>query len=172
MPDEVVATVHEGADRVVAAVLGELLDAAVQVADDGLARDDLFAVELEVEAQDAVRGRMLRAHADDEVLGRELVDAGRARDAAPLGSVDGAGELSGRASQRTHDSREERRSGGAPLRAADRGRLAQDAATSSVVSRRLGLGWPESVRPNISANSRSGMRAAGYSSQTLASVES
>ena len=67
--------------------LGELLDAAVQVADDGLARDDLLAVELEDEPQDAVSRGVLRAHVEHEVLGArsrstphgDTLEAGRKR---------------------------------------------------------------------------------------------
>jgi hypothetical protein len=46
-------------------VLGVLLDARVQVADDGLALDDGLAVELQEQPQDPVRRGMLRPHVDD-----------------------------------------------------------------------------------------------------------
>ena len=85
---DIVATVHEGAELVVAATLGELLDAAVQVAQRGLGRDDLLAVDLDEQTQHAVGRGMLRAHVDDEVLGGEPVDAGRS-------AADGSRQLTG-----------------------------------------------------------------------------
>src|SRR5204863_8706992 len=50
------------------AVLAPLLDAAVQVADDDVAVDDLLAVEPQHHAQHAVRARMLRAHVVHELV--------------------------------------------------------------------------------------------------------
>jgi hypothetical protein len=66
---EVVETVGVGQELVEAQRLADLLLAAVQVADDRLAADDLLAVELEDQAQHAVRGRVLRPHVDEHVLG-------------------------------------------------------------------------------------------------------
>jgi hypothetical protein len=63
------------------AVLAELLDATVQVADHDVAVHDLLAVEPQHHAQHAVRARMLRAHVDHQLVGVEhgaVVD-GRSR---------------------------------------------------------------------------------------------
>ena len=53
------------------AVLGDLLHAAVQVADDAVGAGDFFAVELQDDAQHAMRGRVLRAHVQNEFIGVE-----------------------------------------------------------------------------------------------------
>ena len=58
---QVIEAVREHDDLVVRAVLGKLLDAAVQEADVGARVDDGLSVELEDDAQNAVRARMLRA---------------------------------------------------------------------------------------------------------------
>ena len=82
--------VGEHDDLAVVAHLEQLLDAAVHVADDGLAGDDPFAVERQPEPQHAVGRRMLRTDVEDHVLGGELAvrpgtaalvagEAGRAR---------------------------------------------------------------------------------------------
>ncbi len=76
-PAHVVAAVHQRAELVVLAVLGQLLDAAVQVAKRGLRGDDLLAVYLDDQSQHAMRGRVLRPHVDDEVLGGEPVHPAR-----------------------------------------------------------------------------------------------
>ena len=93
-----VDAVDERGDLRVGAELGELLVAAVHVADDRVGRDDLLAVEADDEAQRAVGGRVLRADVEDHVVGVELdVDlrvgqvaergAGRCRTRAVGGSV-------------------------------------------------------------------------------------
>ena len=61
----VVHAVHVGIELRVGAVLGDLLHAAVQVADDALGPQDLLAVQLEDDAQHPVRGGVLRAHVED-----------------------------------------------------------------------------------------------------------
>jgi hypothetical protein len=69
--------VHAGAERDAlhpGAELHVLLDAGVQVADAGAGLGDRLAVELEDEAEHAVRRRVLRAHVDDDPL---LVERGR-----------------------------------------------------------------------------------------------
>ena len=65
----VVHAVHVGVELRVGAVLGDLLHAAVQVADHALGAQDLFAVQLEDHAQHAVRGGVLRAHVEDQFGG-------------------------------------------------------------------------------------------------------
>ena len=67
----VVHAVHVGIEHGVGAVLGDLLHAAMQVADDALGAQNFFAVELQDDAQHAVRGGVLRAHVDDEFVGVE-----------------------------------------------------------------------------------------------------
>ena len=52
--------------------LADLLVVAVHVAHDRLEPDDRLAVDPQVEPEDAVRARVLRAHADDELVGVEL----------------------------------------------------------------------------------------------------
>ncbi|MGZ8894553.1 MAG: hypothetical protein ACXW1X_07785, partial [Candidatus Aminicenantales bacterium] len=47
-------------------LLHRLLEARVQVADDGLEPDDVLAVEVDDQAQDAVRGGVVRAEVDGE----------------------------------------------------------------------------------------------------------
>ena len=48
-----------------------LFDAGVEVADDGFEAADLLAVQVDDEAQHAVRGRMVRAEVDREQLAAE-----------------------------------------------------------------------------------------------------
>ena len=68
---------------VVVGVLAELLDAAVEVAEDRVEVDDLLAVELEDDPQHAVGRRVLRAHVDEHLAVAERVElAPRARSAA------------------------------------------------------------------------------------------
>src|SRR5665811_1803882 len=74
--------VHAGAERHAlgpGAELHALLDTGVQVPDARLGLGDGLAVELDDHAQDAVRGRVLRTHVDDDPLlvqGGRLVDDG------------------------------------------------------------------------------------------------
>ena len=44
----------------------------MQVSDDALGAENFFAVELQDDAQHAVRGRMLRPHIDDEFVRIEI----------------------------------------------------------------------------------------------------
>ena len=67
-----VDAVDERRDLRVGAVLGELLVAAVHVADDRVGRDHALAVEPHDEPQRAVRRRVLRAERQDHVAGVEL----------------------------------------------------------------------------------------------------
>ena len=65
------------ADRlVVVGVLAQLLDAAMEVAQDRVEVHDLLAVELEDHPQHAVRGRMLRPHVDEHLAVAERVELG------------------------------------------------------------------------------------------------
>ena len=76
------ADVLEGveiADRlVVVGVLAQLLDAAVEVAEDRIEVDDLLAVELEHDAQHAVGRGMLRSHVEEHLAVAERVELGLA----------------------------------------------------------------------------------------------
>ena len=66
---DVIHAVDVGIEHGVGAVLGNLLHAAVQVADDALGAQNLLAVQLQDDAQHAVRGRVLRPHVEDEFGG-------------------------------------------------------------------------------------------------------
>ncbi len=75
---DVVHPVGEQDDLRPVAVLAQLLDAAVQVADDDVRVDDLLAVESQHHPEHAVRARMLRTHVDHEFVGvehRAVVDS-------------------------------------------------------------------------------------------------
>ena len=63
---------------VVVGVLAQLLDAAMEVAEDGVEVDHLLAVELEHDPQHAVGGRMLRPHVDEHLAVAERVELGLA----------------------------------------------------------------------------------------------
>ena len=69
---EPVDAVDQRRDLRVGAELGELLVAAVHVADDRVGRDHALAVEAHDEAQRAVRRRVLRPEVEDHVAGVEL----------------------------------------------------------------------------------------------------
>ena len=69
---EIVLAVGPRDDLIVLAVLADLLEAAVQVADVRNAAHDRLAVELEHEAQHAVRRRVLRPDVDEHVLALEI----------------------------------------------------------------------------------------------------
>ena len=73
MRRQVVGAVGERDDLVVVAVLAQLLEAGVQVADVRDAALDRLAVELEHQPQHAVRRGVLRADVDQHVLGAEVV---------------------------------------------------------------------------------------------------
>ena len=67
------------ADRlVVVGVLAQLLDAAMEVAEDRVEVDDLLAVELEDDPEHAVGRRVLRAHVDEHLAVAERVELGLA----------------------------------------------------------------------------------------------
>ena len=74
---EVVDAVGERRDLGVELGLAGLLDAGVEVADVGGEGDDGLAVDFEDEAQDAVCGRVLRAHVEDHGLVGDGVGAAR-----------------------------------------------------------------------------------------------
>jgi len=76
---EVVLTIGPRDDLVVLAIFADFLEAAMQVADVRDAADDCFAIELEDQAEDAMRGRVLRADVDEHVLAFELRLHGRRR---------------------------------------------------------------------------------------------
>jgi len=65
---DVVHAIGVGQKVLVADRLALLLEAGVQIPDVGVGRDDRFAVELDHDAQHAVRGGVLRAHVQDHVL--------------------------------------------------------------------------------------------------------
>ena len=67
----VVHPVGQQDDLRVVAVLAQLLDAPVQVADPHVGVDHLLAVELQHDPQHAVGGRVLRPHVDDQLVGVE-----------------------------------------------------------------------------------------------------
>jgi hypothetical protein len=58
--------------RIVLPILAELFEAAVEIPDVGDATNDRLAIELEHEAEYAVRRRMLRSNVDEHVLCREI----------------------------------------------------------------------------------------------------
>src|SRR5882724_10390559 len=65
---DVVHTVDIGSELLVGAVFRDFLDTAVEIADDALRADNALAVELQLDAQNAVGRRMLRSHVDDEFI--------------------------------------------------------------------------------------------------------
>jgi hypothetical protein len=107
-----------------------LLEAGVEVADDGAQAHDLLAVQIDDEPEDAVRGRVVRPEVDLEdvagrgQLGRDGHDRrGRAGDARALvdaraahdARVQASGELADRAlERRRHYSSPENRTGSPP----------------------------------------------------------
>ncbi len=84
---EPVVAVGEDDDLAVVADLEQLLGATVHVADDRLGGDDALAVEDDLQAQDAVRGGVLRADVEDHLGGGEAArpDADRERSALRVG---------------------------------------------------------------------------------------
>ena len=68
---DVIHAIDVGIEHRVGAVLGNLFHAAMQVADDALGAQNFFAVELEDDAQHAVRRRMLRSHVEDHSVRQE-----------------------------------------------------------------------------------------------------
>ena len=71
---DVLERVHLAVDVVVVRVLAQLLDAAVEVAEDRVEVDDLLAVDLEHDPQHAVRGRVLGPHVDEHLAVAERVE--------------------------------------------------------------------------------------------------
>ena len=67
----VVHPIGEQDDLRPVAILAQLLDAAVQVADHDVAVDDVLAVQPQDDAQHAVRARMLRPHVEHQLIGVE-----------------------------------------------------------------------------------------------------
>ena len=67
----IVHAIHVGIEHGVGAVLGDLLHSAMEISDYALGAQNFFAIELENHAQHAVRGGVLRAHIDDELIGIE-----------------------------------------------------------------------------------------------------
>src|SRR5207237_6697577 len=65
---QVVFAVGPADDLIVLAVLADLLEAAMQIADVWNAPHDRLSIELQNEAKNAVRRRMLRAEVDEHVL--------------------------------------------------------------------------------------------------------
>ncbi len=57
----VIHAIDIGSELLVRAILGDFLDAEMQKADDALGANDAFAVELELDAQDAMGGWVLAA---------------------------------------------------------------------------------------------------------------
>jgi hypothetical protein len=89
---QVVHARHEGDALHPVAVLEVLLDAGVQVADDGAALGDGLALELHHQPEHAVGGRVLRTHVHDDAL----VVHGAAEHALPVATGDGVdGALGG-----------------------------------------------------------------------------
>src|SRR5207302_10996240 len=66
---DVIQPVHVRIELRVGAVLGNLLHSAMQIPDDALCPQDLFAIQLEDYAQHPVGGGMLRAHIEDYFRG-------------------------------------------------------------------------------------------------------
>src|ERR1035441_6869478 len=62
---DVVHAVHVGIELRVGAVLGNLLHAAMEIADDAFGSQDLLAIQFENYAQPPVRGGVLRAHVEN-----------------------------------------------------------------------------------------------------------
>ncbi len=65
---DIVHAVYIGSELLIRPVLGDLLYAAVQIPDHAFGADDAFAVQLELHAQNAMRGGMLRTHVQDELI--------------------------------------------------------------------------------------------------------
>jgi hypothetical protein len=65
----VIHAVHVGVELRIRAVFGDLLHAAVQVADDAIRPQDFFAIQLEDDSQHSVRGGVLRSHVEDQFGG-------------------------------------------------------------------------------------------------------
>ena len=80
-----VVPVGQDGDLPVVADLEQLLGATVHVADDRLGRDDPLAVEDDLQAQDAVRGRVLGADVEDHVGRGETARPDRDVERARLG---------------------------------------------------------------------------------------
>ena len=71
---DVLEGVHLADDLVVVGVLAQLLDAAMEVAQDRVEVDDLLAVDLEDDAQHAVGGGVLGSHVEEQLAVLEGVE--------------------------------------------------------------------------------------------------
>ena len=69
---DVIHAIDVGIEHRVGAVLSDLFHAAMQVSDDALGAQNFFAVQLQDDAQHAMRSRMLRPHIDDEFVRIEI----------------------------------------------------------------------------------------------------
>ncbi len=67
----VIHAVHIGRELLVGAILCDFLDAAMQIADDTFRASHALAVQLQLDAQHAVGGRVLRPHVDDQFVGAQ-----------------------------------------------------------------------------------------------------
>ena len=65
---DIVHAVDVRSKLLIRAVLCDFLNAPVQISDDALRADDTLSIELQLDAQHAVRGRMLRPHVDDQLI--------------------------------------------------------------------------------------------------------
>ncbi len=68
---DIIHAVNIGSELRVGAVLGNFFNAAMQISDDAFRADNFFAVQLQLHAQNSVRGRMLRAHVNDDFVRAE-----------------------------------------------------------------------------------------------------
>ena len=68
---DVIHAVHVRRELLIAAMFGDFFDAAMQVADDAFGLDHALAVELQLYAQHAVRGGVLRPHIEDNFVRAE-----------------------------------------------------------------------------------------------------
>src|SRR5215831_2487528 len=67
----VIHAINVRCELLIRAMLGNFLHAPVQVPNHTLGADDALAIELQFDAQHAVRGRMLRSHVQDEFVRTE-----------------------------------------------------------------------------------------------------
>ena len=74
---DIIHAVDVGIEHRISAMLADLFDAAMQVADDAFEAQNFFAVEPQNHAQHAVGRGMLRSHVDDQLVGVEKRLVGR-----------------------------------------------------------------------------------------------
>ena len=65
---DIVHAVDVGSKLLIRAILRDFFHAPVQISDDALRADDTLAIELQFYAQNAVCGRMLRPHVDNQFI--------------------------------------------------------------------------------------------------------